>query len=212
MIWRENWQGYDWLFNFFSVASDTFCHAIVKTFIKAAVTINLRNCPKSLKSAHWKWRKNACVGKTLNNLVGQTYLNLTRILDAMFSHHPRLALPYIRIALMLDCKPFHNLWKRASRVIDSYCLQQWSMVVSSFRLASLWSLLSVLAVVNVGVSGLATKLTLECVAHNCGYTREDVGGKCPPDSVWVVFFPIERVQEWDLWHQLRKRERDRERA
>ena len=57
------------------------------------------------------------------------------------------------------------------------------MVVSSFRLASLWSLLPVLAVVNVGVSGLATKLTLECVAHNCGYTREDVGGKCPPDSV-----------------------------
>ena len=57
------------------------------------------------------------------------------------------------------------------------------MVVSSFRLASLWSLLSVLAVVNVGVSGLATKLTLECVAHNCGYTREDVDGKCPPDSV-----------------------------
>ena len=43
--------------------------------------------------------------------------------------------------------------------------------------------LSVLAVVNVGVSGLATKLTLECVAHNCGYTREDVDGKCPPDSV-----------------------------
>ena len=52
IIRRENWQGYDWLYNFFSVASDTFCHAIVKTFIKAAATINLRNCPKSLKSAH----------------------------------------------------------------------------------------------------------------------------------------------------------------
>ena len=53
--------------------------------------------------------KNARVGKTLDNLFGQTYVNLTIILYTMFSHLPRLALPYIRIALMLDYEPFHNL-------------------------------------------------------------------------------------------------------
>jgi hypothetical protein len=37
----------------------------------------------------------------------------------------------------------------------------------------------VLAVVNVGVSGIADKLTLECTARNCGYERPDIHDKCP---------------------------------
>ncbi len=42
---------------------------------------------------------------------------------------------------------------------------------------------AVIAVVNVGVSGLASKLTVECVAHNCLYDRKDIEGKCPPEGM-----------------------------
>ncbi len=44
----------------------------------------------------------------------------------------------------------------------------------------------VLAVVHVGVSGIASKLTLERQAHNCSYRRNDVKGLCPSEGKCVL--------------------------
>ncbi len=41
---------------------------------------------------------------------------------------------------------------------------------------------NLVAIVHCGVSHLATKITVETVAYNCGYKREDVDGCCPADA------------------------------
>jgi len=43
----------------------------------------------------------------------------------------------------------------------------------------------VLALIHVGVSGIARKITIETKAHNSGYLRKDVNGKCPDDGKCV---------------------------
>ena len=40
-------------------------------------------------------------------------------------------------------------------------------------------------VVHVGVSGIATELTLEQQAHNDGYDKIDIQGKCPTSQCCV---------------------------
>lgn len=39
-----------------------------------------------------------------------------------------------------------------------------------------------LAIVHVGVSGIAKKITIETEAKNCGYNRPDVNQKCPANE------------------------------
>lgn len=41
---------------------------------------------------------------------------------------------------------------------------------------------AVLALIHVGVSGIASKITIETQAHNSGYFRKDVNGKCPDEG------------------------------
>ncbi|KAK7116642.1 pyroglutamyl-peptidase 1-like [Littorina saxatilis] len=49
----------------------------------------------------------------------------------------------------------------------------------------LWKQHEPLLVVHVGVSGIATELTLEQQAHNDGYDKMDVMGKCPQTQCCV---------------------------
>lgn len=49
----------------------------------------------------------------------------------------------------------------------------------------LWKQYDPLLVVHVGVSGIATELTLEQLAHNDGYDKLDTQGKCPSSQCCV---------------------------
>ena len=61
-----------------------------------------------------------------------------------------------------------------------------------------WAELQPLLVLHVGVSARDTVITLERLAHNTGYCKDDVAKSCPPGNTCVEAAPVELSTSFNL--------------